>query len=214
MEIYLGGGKNPSELYDAFAKILDPTEPLLCIPVAMNKEYYSESFNYISREFNQRGLEKLTMWVEADLEKATGKDFSKFSGIYVSGGNTFKLFRNFLGVGIIPILDELLKAGMPYCGNSAGALIPCRSIVAAIASDEEEFDPSEIKTLDLVDGWDIFPHYQEGKDERIEAYIKKFSLKRVLGVPENSGLRYDGDSFIPFGKDACYSFEEGSKKRI
>src|SRR3989338_1965793 len=113
MKIFLNGGgkkQDSANLDKAFARAVNKQKPLLYIPIAMNarRHSYNECFQYISDVFNPLGLEKIIMWTEKDLRKAKPVDFNQFSGIYVGGGNTFKLLKNFREFGLMKIISDLV----------------------------------------------------------------------------------------------------------
>lgn len=219
MKIFLGGGGSKQDSVDidrAFANSVDKNKPLLYIPIAINVKAhsYESCLQYISSVFNPLGLENIVMWTEKNLKKVSEKDFNQFSGIYVGGGNTFKLLKNFREFGLTKIIPNLIRKGIPYAGGSAGAVIPCKTVVPAIGADPNSMGLKDLGAMNLVTGYDLFPHYTESQDEKIKSFMKKYSMKKVLAVPEDAGLMYDGKSFKVYGKLTCFLFENGNKTRL
>jgi len=219
MKIFLGGGGSKQESVSidrAFANVLDKSKPLLYLPIAMNvKDHtYKSCLEYMSGVFNPLGIENLVMWTEKNLRLARPEDYNQFSGVYVGGGNTFKLLKNFREFGLMKIIPALVRKGIPYAGGSAGAVMPCRTITPAFSADPNNVGIRDFRAMNLVRGYDIFPHYTENQDDMIKRFIQEYNMKKVLAVPNNSGLMHDGHSFKVYGRGTCFLFENGKKIRL
>src|SRR3989339_1430483 len=98
MKLFLSGGGsgNESEQIDAeFIKALDKTKPVLYIPIAIDTEKhpYGECLEWLKNNFQPFGFDNFVMWTEEDLKDKKMADFEQFGGIYIGGGNTFKLLK-------------------------------------------------------------------------------------------------------------------------
>ena len=92
--LFLSGGGSEKESYNLdkeFAKLLK--KKLLYIPIALNeiKHPYPECLKWIKKVFRQFNFESIEMWT--DLSGHTKQDMLKFDGVYIGGGNTFKLLK-------------------------------------------------------------------------------------------------------------------------
>jgi len=108
-----------------------------------------------------------------DLEN-DATDFSKYSIIYVTGGNTFKLLKFAREKDFGTNINNLLSQDGIYIGVSAGSLIMCPTIDLA---NEINPDPNEVGLTDLsafhfVD-YDIYPHYDTDIEQEISEYEKR-----------------------------------------
>ena len=193
MKLFLGGvggGKDSIELDKKFVASLDLSKPLLYIPIATNtaKYPYSGCVAWLSGVLEPLGVTDIVMWVEEDLKIKTKEDFAQFSGIYIGGGNTYKLLKGLKEFGTFDILSLLAKEGMPVYGGSAGAIILAKTIIPAGFLDENEVGISDFSALDLIDGHDIWCHYTGTEDDSIRSYMNQFGLQKVVAIPENAGL--------------------------
>lgn len=193
MKLFLGGGgggKDSIELDKKFVASLDLSKPLLYIPIATNtaKYPYSGCVAWLSGVLEPLGVTDIVMWVEEDLKIKTKEDFTQFSGIYIGGGNTYKLLKELKEFGTFDILSLLAKEGMPIYGGSAGAIILAKTIIPAGFLDENNVGISNFSALDLVDGYDVWCHYAGTEDDSVRSYMNQFGLEKIIAIPENAGL--------------------------
>lgn len=193
MKIFLqgGGGKEDSlELDKKFIHALDLSKPLLYIPIAMDTKIhsYSSCLAWISDALAPLGVTSIIMWVEEDLKGKNINDFEQFSGIYIGGGNTFKLLKEMKDYGTFEILTNLARKNIPIYGGSAGALILSRTIITALYSDDNSVGLTDFSAMNLVHNYDLWCHYVPEVYEEIIGYKNKYNLEKVIALPENAGL--------------------------
>lgn len=193
MKLFLsgGGGKEDSiELDRKFVSNLDLSKLLLYIPIAINTEKhpYSGCMNWLLGTLGPLGVKDITMWTEEDLKEKQEKDFEQFGGIYIGGGNTFKLLNELKEFGTFEILRKLAKKDVPIYGGSAGAIIFAKTIIPALSADENFVELTDFNTLNLVNDYEIWCHYDESIDPLIKSYMEKYYLKKIIAIPENAGL--------------------------
>ena len=128
------------------------------------------------------------MWVEEDLKTKVKDDFVQFSGIYIGGGNTYKLLKEFKEFGTFDILSSLAKKGLSIYGGSAGAIILAKTIIPAGFLDENKVELTDLSALYLVQGYDMWCHYTGVEDSSIKEYMERFNLQKIIVIPENAGL--------------------------
>lgn len=193
MKLFLGGGgggKDSIELDKKFVASLDLSKPLLYIPIATNtaKYPYSGCVAWLSGVLSPLGVKDIVMWVEEDLKTKKKEDFSQFSGIYIGGGNTYKLLKELKEFGTLDILSTLAGQGMPIYGGSAGAIILAKTIIPAGFLDENKVGLTDFSSLNLVHGFDIWCHYTPSQDEVVKKYMTDNGLEKVIAIPETAGL--------------------------
>jgi dipeptidase E len=119
--------------------------------------------------------------------------------IVVGGGNTFHLLAQLYSAGLVDLIAERVRAGMPYIGWSAGSVIVCPTI--ATTNDMPIIEPPTLRALGLV-AFQINAHYTdahppghqgETRDERIAEFLSLQPCMTVVGLREGSLLRIDGD---------------------
>jgi len=193
MKLFLGGGgggKDSIELDKKFVASLDLSKPLLYIPIATNtaKYPYSGCVVWLSGVLGPLGIKDIVMWVEEDLKTKKKEDLSQFSGMYIGGGNTYKLLKELKEFGTLNILLTLAGEGMPIYGGSAGAIILAKTIIPAGFLDENKVGLTDFSSLNLVHGFDIWCHYTPSQDEVVKKYMTDNGLEKVIAIPETAGL--------------------------
>ena len=191
MKLFLGGGgKDSIELDKKFVSSLDLSKPLLYIPIATNtaKYPYSGCVAWLSSVLGPFGVTNIVMWTEDDLKTKTENDFGQFGGVYIGGGNTFKLLKELKEFGTFEILRSLALKNIPIYGGSAGAIILARTIIPAMSADENKVGLVDFSALNLVKDFDVWCHYTGAENDSIRDYMKKFNLPKIIAIPENAGV--------------------------
>lgn len=206
MRIFLSGGNSKRFILDKkFTDNLNKDKPLLYIPIARNPPYES-CIKWIKSIFLDLGIKRIE--VLTDLYNRKQGEFKKFSGIYIGGGNTFRLLKLVMDSGFDKVLRKLAEK-MPVYGGSAGAIIFGEEIIYS----EHVGDPNlvgfeGIHGLNILNECSIWPHYIKKHDK----LIKNLSTKRkIIAIPEDSGVIFSGRAFKPVKKNECYVFEMGVK---
>lgn len=212
MKLFLGGGggkEDSIELDKKFVASLDLSKPLLYIPIAINTEKYPYSgcVAWLSSVLGPLGVTNIVMWIENDLKEKQEKDFEQFSGVYIGGGNTFKLLKELKEFGTFEILKKLAQKDIPIYGGSAGAIIFAKTVIPALSADENFVELTDFSALNLVKNYDIWCHYSESLDLTIKSYMDKYSLKKIIAVPENAGLYVSEESLEVVGPSKVNIFE-------
>ncbi|MDO8729204.1 MAG: Type 1 glutamine amidotransferase-like domain-containing protein [bacterium] len=204
MKLFLGGGggkEDSIELDKKFVANLDLSKPLLYIPIAINtdKHPYSGCVAWLSDVLEPLGVVNITMWIEDDLKRKEEKDFEQFTGIYIGGGNTFKLLKELKEFGTFEILKKLIEKNIPIYGGSAGAIIFAKTVIPALSADENFVELRDFFALNLLKDYEIWCHYSESLDLMIKSYMDKYNLKKILAIPENAGLYVTEESIEVVG---------------
>ncbi len=133
-------------------------------------------YPYFVEESRQRLKELGIKLVELDLAKdskeETLKKLEQVDGLYVAGGNTFHLLYLLNKNELLEHISNKVKEGMPYFGESAGAVLLAKSIEPAKTIDDPE-DAPELKSFDGLGLLDFFPLPHIGK-EKYKAVFDKF----------------------------------------
>ncbi len=197
MQLFLSGGgigEDSRELDDLFANAVDKSKALLYIPIAKDsrKRPYKECFSFIRRVFNPRGINKIVMWTEKEIENPPSK-LSDFGGIYVGGGNTFYLLKELRESGFLGRLIKAIKKGIPYYGGSAGAIICGKSIEPSFFHDENFVGLKDFRGFGLVGKYSLFCHFKEQDLDDLKRFSKEKGLD-LIALPKNCGLYVFGFS--------------------
>ncbi len=105
-------------------------------------------------------------------------------GLFVGGGNTFRLLDALHRRGLLEPIRERVREGLPYLGVSAGANVACPTMQTT--NDMPIVQPPSFNALGLVTfqlnthyyegqsylraGESYVPHYSETRDERIREF--------------------------------------------
>jgi dipeptidase E len=125
-------------------------------------------------------------------------------GVFVGGGNTFRLLSELYRLGLVPLLKERVRAGLPYLGVSAGANVACPTIQTT--NDMPIVMPPSFAALGLVpfqinahyyhghtfvrEGEEYHEHFGETRDERIAEY-HEMNDTPVVGLWEGGVLHVE-----------------------
>jgi dipeptidase E len=121
------------------------------------------------------------------------------AALVIGGGNTFHLLARLYAAGLMEVISERVRSGMPYLGWSAGSVVACPSI--ATTNDMPIVEPPSLRALGLVQ-FQINAHYTEAqppghqgetRDERIAEFLSLQPAMTVVGLREESLLHVAGD---------------------
>lgn len=159
MRLLLGSGGFRTEerirlLADRMRTFFGPIRRLLFVPYALG-----DHDGYV-RLMIERGLhagyELDGLHQHADPAAAV----RAAEGLFVGGGNTFRLLAELYRRGLLAVIRERVQAGLPYLGVSAGANVAGPSIKTT--NDMPIIQPPSLDALGLV-SFQINPHYFEGQ---------------------------------------------------
>lgn len=141
----------------------------------------------------------------------------KAQAVFVGGGNTFLLVKSLYEHNLMENLQDIVTAGTPYLGTSAGSNIAGPSMQTT--NDMPIVYPPSFKTLGLIP-FNINPHYLdpiegsthmgETRETRIaEFHAYPSNTINVLGLREGSWIRVQGDVITLGGQLSARLFQPG-----
>src|ERR1051325_842512 len=119
-------GEKPSEFaHGVLTDFLRPVvRRVLFIPFATVVHSQDEYLAGVRKHFGPLGYEVDSLHTASDAVAAIeGTD-----AIAVGGGNTFHLLRGLYRTGVVELIRERVRSGMPYVGWSAGSNVACPTI--------------------------------------------------------------------------------------
>jgi dipeptidase E len=157
----------------------------------------------------------------ADLEELSSATrthadaIDAIDAIFVGGGNTFRLLKALYDFNLLSPIRELVSAGRPYIGSSAGSIVAGPTIKTT--KDMPIVQPPSFDALGLVN-FQISPHYLdpdprsthmgETQEERINQFLEE-NRAPVVGLREGGMLRVDDGSILLKGTSAARLFGRG-----
>lgn len=136
-------------------------------------------------------------------------------GVFVGGGNTFRLLKAVQQRGLIEPLRRRALAGMPFMGASAGTNLACPTV--RTTNDMPIVEPASLSALALVP-FQINPHYLdpapdsthmgETRETRIREFLEENDVP-VVGLREGCWLQVDGGRSVLEGPHHARLFVRG-----
>ncbi len=217
MKIFMGGGgEGPISRYleKSFFSQIPYGAKVLYLPIADESGDFFENFCCLKSQLPKNKNIHLDMWVS--LYGKNYFDVNQYSGIYISGGNTFLLAKVLYLSGFKKILKKFISSGKPVFGDSAGAIIFGSSTQTAEFGSYPDDNIVEwhYKGLAMFGNMAIHCHYHKREDSEIKEFSSEQN-KSVLAIPENSAVEWGGDGKIRVhGKNGAFFFRGPAKIKL
>ncbi len=194
----------------------DSVKKILFIPYAGVTITYDNYFAAVSGQMKTFGYAVESIH-QLEIDNAF---ISNYDAIAIGGGNTFQLASLLQEKKLMEPIKKAVENGMPLMGWSAGSNITSPSIKTT--NDMPIVEPSSFNGLNLVP-FQINPHYTEAtipkhggesREMRIQEFIAINKNMFVIGIPEGSLLRQEGDQLFFVGKGSCKVFLHGKSPQV
>lgn len=202
------GGEYLGHLDDAVRHHFSDSTRVAFVPYALaDLDGYSAT---AERKFESLGIRLES--VHRHPEPAQG--LSAADGVFIGGGNTFRLLDRLVRHDLIEPIRDLVADGGPYLGTSAGSNVACPTIKTT--NDMPIVQPPTFAALGLV-SFQINPHYMErdpdtphGGETRRQrvAEFHEENETPVIGLREGSWLEA-GDGIVLRGPHPAVLFRRG-----
>jgi dipeptidase E len=194
-------------LKDHFANV----KTILFIPYALqDHDAYAEAISAAFAKINIKIISAHT----SDNPVAL---LDQVDGVYIGGGNTFRLLNMLYKTGLIHAIPEKVRNGMPYASASAGTNVACPTI--RTTNDMPIVEPPSLTAMGLTN-FQINPHYLdpiansthmgETREQRIKEFHEENSMP-VLGLREGTALKITDKQIILLGDKSARLFRQGQK---
>jgi len=141
-----------------------------------------------------------------DFDKQPCADLAAFDLVYLAGGNPYHLLQRVRDTGADAVIEDMVEAGRPIIGSSAGALLLGRSlnVVPIFDTSVPDLGCKDTDALRLVP-FTVLPHTNRWK-ARFADYAARVATARVLcrseilEITDDEGLLIDGDTVTRVGR--------------
>lgn len=193
-----GGGKDVSQPLDRQMVEWMGAEPtMLYLPFALPNDHrlLPGCESWIASVFQPLGVHRIVTWHARDVlnEPLTDFPLDAFDGIYIGGGNTFRLLhllrRSHLDTSIV----DFATRGKPVYGGSAGAIILGKDIaLAGQFGDANDIGSADTAGLDLLRDAEgrsqlVLPHFTAAWHDEANQLAARTGTN-VIGIEEDAGL--------------------------
>lgn len=124
---------------------------------------YADRYGVVSRLMRQcwqlAGFDVHVIDLTGDHTHRVRDELEACDAIYVCGGNSFYLMRCLRDSGAVPTIRSMVGRGVPYVGESAGAVVACRTIGYIAPMDENVALPGHAHPRGLgLTAYHVVPH--------------------------------------------------------
>jgi dipeptidase E len=193
-----------------FTKIFAGSHKVLFIPFALKKHTaYTEETQKLFSTFN---CETISL-SEYETNEAKQQAVEKAEGLFIGGGNTFRLLAALHDFGIFDIIKRRIGEGVPYLGTSAGATLFCPTIKTT-----NDMPIVAVKSL-VAFGFlpfQINPHYpdaeapsaSETRKDRLNEFHEENNIP-IIGLRESCFLSIENGHVELNGDKSALLFRQG-----
>jgi dipeptidase E len=140
-----------------------------------------------------------------DFDTQPSADLAAFDLVYLAGGNPYYLLQRVRDTGADAVIEEMVEAGRPIIGSSAGALLLGRSLNAVPIFDNSvpDLGCKDTDALRLVP-FTVLPHTNRWK-ARFADYAARVATagmlcrSEILEIADDEGLLIDGETVTRIG---------------
>jgi dipeptidase E len=140
-----------------------------------------------------------------DFDTQPRAGLAAFDLVYLAGGNPYYLLQRVRETGADDVIEDMVEAGRPIIGSSAGALLLGRSlnVVPVFETSVPNLGCKDTEALRLVP-FTVLPHANRWK-ARFADYAARIATARalcrseILEIADDEGLLIDGDTVTRIG---------------
>ena len=177
-----GDGEQVRESYELFAQQVGNGK-VLYIPLAWNHGNMEKCIDWFKSEMAPFGVTNIEDVLKP--EEITKEKLNEVSGVFIGGGNTYKLLKMLKETSAFENLREYINNDGLVMGGSAGALIFGKSIDTCLkdelfvrGNDENLVGLKDTTGFDVIRDCSLFVHYKKKPEEYEKSDMK---VKKLLG---------------------------------
>lgn len=211
-KIFISGGGGIEDSFSLDEKFINSLKEkkVLYIPIAMERDEigFESCYDWIISALSRHIKDFVDIVMILDLADKN-LQISNFDGIYIGGGNTYKLLQYIYDAGFDKILMSFIKNNGIVYGGSAGAIILGKNISTVIEENDKNYKYSQ--GLSLIGDYSIKCHYKDIDDKKIFEFIKHYKCP-IIALPEKTGLVISDKYAEVVGSESALIFSINGKK--
>lgn len=210
----------PKEIQELYGASPENPKTIMLVPYAVDQR--DEVLTKVQKALEPMGITVLSAHQTNDPVAM----LNKVDGVFVTGGNTFRLADELQKTGLDKAIHDKVLAGMPYMGSSAGTNVACPTMMTT--NDMPIVYPKSFNAINLIpfqinahyfagafkyddDGQgNYIPYAGETRDDRIIQFQEEQKVP-VVGLRESTALRIRGSEVQLLGKKPARIFIPGQK---
>lgn len=197
--LFLNGGGDPPDsaaVDRAFVSALGDG-PVLYWPFARAAETYGACEAWFAGLMAGLGVARIEMWAKPE----TAASLSRYGGLYIGGGDTYRLLASLRTSGLDRVLVEAIAGGLPVFGGSAGAIILGADIATWVPDGMVRPSPEAARGLDVLDGFSVWPEYTADDEAAAQAWSASRGSS-LLGLACAAGIVATGGAMCACGRES------------
>ncbi|MET9019537.1 Type 1 glutamine amidotransferase-like domain-containing protein [Actinopolymorpha sp. NPDC004070] len=208
--VFLAGGGRPEvskPLDEQFAHAIG-AGPLAFWPVGAEPERYAGAEAWLRDIYEPFGVRDISTWTGD-----TPPTFTGVRGIYIGGGNTYRLLAHAQRFGLLDRLREYVATGGMVFGGSAGAALLGADISTVAHLDRNDDKVVDTTGADLAAGHAVFVHHADGDLPR-EAVWTATYRRPVLALTEHANAIVAGNAVTAVGPDPVLLVSPAGRRKL
>lgn len=226
MRLILNGGGSDLQIKESvelFAREVNGGK-VLYIPLAWENGKIEECINWFRGQVSGFGITDIEQIL--DPNDLTKEKLKETRGVFIGGGNSYKLLKLLKETQAFENLKEYIANGGLIMGGSAGALIfgecidTCLKdeLVIKSCNDENKVELKDTKGFNCISGFSILPHYKKLPEQYIDTQKRVNKLLKqgykLVCLPEETSLWINGNQITIVGQKSAEVFDGKNKKII
>lgn len=225
MQIILNGGGGKEQILDSvklFTTLAEKDKKIMYIPLAWSHGDPAECIGWFTDLVSNFGITRDDIILITDANQVTKETLQKTGGIFIGGGNTYKLLKMLKETQAYENIREYFNNNGLVMGGSAGALIFGKDIDSCLDDglqlksicDTNDVGLEDTTGYDILNGYSILPHYRKLPEQNEKTNIRvkrllKEGYKLICLPEETSAYIHDGKiDFIGKGAETLQQLED------
>ena len=198
-KIFLAGGGKEHNYSSVGGIFFKGIKKILYIPLAWPNDDFQSCLSWFTKVTKKFGKIKIDMLIDSKRKD----DLNRYDGVFIGGGNTFKLLKRLKEGKLDKKLIKYYKEGGKIFGGSAGAIIFGNNINISLVCKDKDVNLVGLKNtkgMNILKNYDIQAHYIDNQIKDHLSYIVK-AKRDVVAIPEGSAIVVKGKQYKVIGKN-------------